>query len=514
MHQCLTSVAVTYLSNGVPTVKVERLVQSGSAFTQAMADWRSLECPDPEQSFCECTECEKVVCDATRGGVSKRKGSFGCDLPLYDEFVGATKPEQYIFLRAVKENLPLRELLQEFLRSGLTVAQWKHMLTLITAHHDSKIAILGFLCNLKTQRPSDNQVMLRPYVSPLLEAIISPFPINSFLYPDIWEDLLALCENFDVFTFHDTEAYSRMRNSTTPSNVIINFFDGLRLDGASGQLNKMYAAVPLSLHLRTLGHELIDFALNFESDVSSNWAAANICKSRHDKSAYDIPCTCLSDNNIPQVEWGRTGYFFPRRGVLRLLRKYEADTGAYKKLSTREEAGCRKFAYKKGRDTTELFIISCCNVGCGKIIGFATLGHKESPKSVFEILFTRFKIAPKLVVYDNGCSLHRYCIRREYDFFKNTRFVIDRFHIKGHSRFHCSPAYNCDNHPDLALINTSRAEQVNSSLRFLRNQLKYMTPAHYLFFLTDFLCRLNTGELLYAKKQTGMFKRRLIVRRG
>lgn len=43
-----------------------------------------------------------------------------------------------------------------------------------------------------------------------------------------------------------------------------------------------------------------------------------------------------------------------------------------------------------------------------------------------------FSLAPELVIYDNGCNLHNYCLNREPVFFKPTWFVVDRFHWPNH----------------------------------------------------------------------------------
>lgn len=42
-------------------------------------------------------------------------------------------------------------------------------------------------------------------------------------------------------------------------------------------------------------------------------------------------------------------------------------------------------------------------------------------------------LAPSLVVYDNACSLHTYCLLRDPHRFKYTRFLVDRFHWSNHT---------------------------------------------------------------------------------
>lgn len=36
--------------------------------------------------------------------------------------------------------------------------------------------------------------------------------------------------------------------------------------------------------------------------------------------------------------------------------------------------------------------------------------------------------APSVVIYDNACNLHSYCLNREPAFFKQSWMVVDRFH--------------------------------------------------------------------------------------
>lgn len=51
-------------------------------------------------------------------------------------------------------------------------------------------------------------------------------------------------------------------------------------------------------------------------------------------------------------------------------------------------------------------------------------------------------VAPKLVIYDNACSLHAYCLNRDPIFFMDTVFRVDGLHFKNHTgkmnqmRFH------------------------------------------------------------------------------
>lgn len=88
--------------------------------------------------------------------------------------------------------------------------------------------------------------------------------------------------------------------------------------------------------------------------------------------------------------------------------------------------------------------------------------HYESPRTVFEWLYTRMDGAPKVVVYDNSCHLHGYCLNREPQWVKGTTFVIDKTHYKGHVG--CSRGYDITTYPQLTVLNSQLAEQ---RVRFL-----------------------------------------------
>ena len=38
--------------------------------------------------------------------------------------------------------------------------------------------------------------------------------------------------------------------------------------------------------------------------------------------------------------------------------------------------------------------------------------------------FTRFPQPPRVIVYDNGCKLHVYCLNREPGYFQNTLYIL------------------------------------------------------------------------------------------
>ena len=144
--------------------------------------------------------------------------------------------------------------------------------------------------------------------------------------------------------------------------------------------------------------------------------------------------------------------------------------------------------------TPGIFTLFCTH---GISYGFSLTEDCESPRTPFDIFKTRFKKAPSTIIYDNACKLHSFCLNREPDFFKNTLFLVDRFHYRGHKA--CSLGYCCDlylsfNHK---IINTSVNEQANSSIQKLKPQLSYMKVPNFMKTLSLFFCVKN-----YYKNKT------------
>ena len=51
-------------------------------------------------------------------------------------------------------------------------------------------------------------------------------------------------------------------------------------------------------------------------------------------------------------------------------------------------------------------------------------------KHFFPIFF--FTLTPSVIIYDIYCNLHTYCLNRDPHCFKDTLFVVDRFHWYNH----------------------------------------------------------------------------------
>lgn len=145
---------------------------------------------------------------------------------------------------------------------------------------------------------------------------------------------------------------------------------------------------------------------------------------------------------------------------------------------------CRKYTGCHPVLTPGVFTIFCPHKIC---YGFEVMSTHESPRHPFQIFRSRFKVAPKLIIYDNACKLHQYCLNREPAFFKCTQFAVDRFHWRGHVG--CSAGYCLNKYEsaEVERINSQVNEQANAGLQHIKAQLSYMSAENFIFNLSLFL---------------------------
>ena len=167
--------------------------------------------------------------------------------------------------------------------------------------------------------------------------------------------------------------------------------------------------------------------------------------------------------------------FFPSLPVQTGPAHYAAD----KFLSRHESDECRKYAGCHLVLTPGIFITFCTHGTC---YGFKVMATHEFPCHPFQIFRSRFTVAPKLIIYDNDCKLHQYCLNREPAFFGHTQFGVDCFHWHGH--IGCSAGYSLDKYRSVAevrAINSQVNEQANAGLQHIKGQLAYMSADNFMF---------------------------------
>jgi hypothetical protein len=169
--------------------------------------------------------------------------------------------------------------------------------------------------------------------------------------------------------------------------------------------------------------------------------------------------------------------------VRRCVGVYTAD-----KRMSGEGGICTKHKLGHQRLTPGLLVGWCLD--CGICLGFTVMANAESPRTVFEWVFTRCTLPPEIICYDNGCNLQRFCLSREPGFFGKVDFYVDHLHFMDHNR--CSLEYCSANCPDIR--NSSLAEQKNSILRSLETHAGYMRQEVFLWYARYFLHRMNVVQ--------------------
>ena len=85
-----------------------------------------------------------------------------------------------------------------------------------------------------------------------------------------------------------------------------------------------------------------------------------------------------------------------------------------------------------------IFLVWCSN--CRACVLWSLMDDAESPRTPFDLLYTRMPEAPTQFQLDNGCNLQIFLKRRAPEHFANMRILIDEPHFRGHTN--CSHNYS------------------------------------------------------------------------
>ena len=153
------------------------------------------------------------------------------------------------------------------------------------------------------------------------------------------------------------------------------------------------------------------------------------------------------------------------------------------------ESDCRHGSHAYNNRTGGIFTWFCEHGVC---YGVQVLKDAEGRKEPFDFLSCYFKEAPKVVVYDFACALHEYCMNRLPDFFKNTRFVVDRFHWFNHRA--CARSYDIRAFAALNAVNTIAAEQNNAALKRIKATVTRMKQRPFMLLVRLFMASWNAKK--------------------
>ena len=121
----------------------------------------------------------------------------------------------------------------------------------------------------------------------------------------------------------------------------------------------------------------------------------------------------------------------------------------------------------------------------GVCYGFYMIPDAEGRNEAFSFITTHFQSAPDVIVYDFACALQDYCLNREPYFFRNSKFLVDRFHWFNHAA--CARSYNLSLYEQYAHVNSQVAEQWNSALKRIKATVGQMCQEAFMFNVRLFL---------------------------
>lgn len=116
-------------------------------------------------------------------------------------------------------------------------------------------------------------------------------------------------------------------------------------------------------------------------------------------------------------------------------------------------------------------------------VGFHIIEKGEGRNDVFSPIYTRWTKAPELIVYDFACQLAPYSTVRQYEFFKDTKHLVDMCHESNHTT--CSEAFKLSyhkrtGHQQYHLLNDSAGEVGNGGLDKLKTSVRYMSLGRFM----------------------------------
>jgi len=165
---------------------------------------------------------------------------------------------------------------------------------------------------------------------------------------------------------------------------------------------------------------------------------------------------------------------------------------------TDPEEECRKESENNQhcKNSPGIFTIFCRHSVC---LGFSLMENVESPKTPFDILRNHFTsdLDRLVVIYDNACNLHEYCMNREPYLFRKTKFHVDRLHFKNHKK--CSLGYNINTYDANLMyktLNSQANEQMNALLRNYEAIIGGQCPENVLLYLSTYFVYLSRKKKL------------------
>lgn len=94
---------------------------------------------------------------------------------------------------------------------------------------------------------------------------------------------------------------------------------------------------------------------------------------------------------------------------------------------------CSKTYLQKKTTFTPGALTFCCSCAHPKILGFKVLEKNDGPRSVLDVVVSRFTEIPRYIIYDFGCGVYNAAIHTLWWAMENSTVVSDAFHGGNHT---------------------------------------------------------------------------------
>lgn len=195
----------------------------------------------------------------------------------------------------------------------------------------------------------------------------------------------------------------------------------------------------------------------------------------------DNPICVQDERNAIQ----QTGQYFPGRPVYRDVKTVTL---------SRNETRCTKNTKQSGKLGAGVLLFWCASHRI--CIGWTLLTEAESPKSVYDVLATRFQKMPQYIIYDNACNLFEYCHNRSPHLFRDTVFLSDAFHWVNH--INCGCCFNSRIYSSIESYSSVVHEQKNAFLAKHKKTSPRMRYDTFVELLCVVLATINYRENGYS----------------
>ncbi|XP_061188793.1 uncharacterized protein LOC133196966 [Saccostrea echinata] len=305
-------------------------------------------------------------------------------------------------------------------------------------------------------------------ISPALYSVLLKIEENKSLLKHLQKLLLCLASPSPVC--------SLIKPTLEVKQVISSISRGENLRQDPVKLDLLHRKVPILFEIFECGADMTDLKLLLEE----LW-----------EIAIDPFVDAVEDDSIEESVDVEEMSFFPSLVKYRNRGLFEMDRKSGQTMKKKNVGdGCVKKSLGHPSLLPGIFTIFCPHGVC---YGFQVMESNESPNVPFTILRTRFRKAPKHIIYDNACKLQQYCLSRDPLFFQTSEFYVDRLHWDNHTA--CSLAYDLSLYPQFCAINSQCNEQANAGLKRIKDQLSYMTANNFMMHCTLFLWNKNLLKL-------------------